>query len=608
MIRITWDKYETAILIEASLKIINKEISRKDGIFEVSNTLRQRAINNGIQIDDKFRNVNGISMQIAMMISLVQEQDSPLHNYSKLFTEMVALYKNDKTSFYSILHQAKKEAGLSENLYYIVDTEGETDVERYEETTSKNELQQYIEILKNRFPRGFRLNDSLDVKKFRRYWNEQYKEELTLDNETIWENIRNITISHGNLSYLPDTMLEQSLKEEILNYIFESFNKDVVAIYYDALYQMFKEKLDSSRINNTEMLITYLKYINDGRYIMRRSCLTKDEDIKIDVSDEVRQYLISCNQPVKTNDIIEKLSHIDGDKIRWALSGHNSYEFVRNKKGEYLHADIVMLTDSELNRIESWISSSIAENDYMGGKELVDLVKTKLPEVFDKYPYLTDLGLRDVIAYKLKEKFSFKSKIISKLGEELKMEKVFAEYALNNVPFTLNQLVSLATDLGTTIYWWSVYENAMRINKNDFVSRNEANFNISATDDAIEQFCSGDFISIKDITLFGGFPDCNFSWNSFLLEYFVMFYSDRFKLLHTMFNKSKPVGAIVRRNSNIETFDDLIIVALAQSNIALNTDNALDYLCESGYLARRSYGNIDVIVNKAKAYRATKGD
>ena len=87
-----------------------------------------------------------------------------------------------------------------------------------------------------------------------------------------------------------------------------------------------------------------------------------------------------------------------------------------------------------------------------------------------------------------------------------------------------------------------------------------------------------------------------------------MFYSDRFKLLHTMFNKSKPVGAIVRRNSEIETFDDLIIVALAQSNIALNTDNALDYLCESGYLARRSYGSIDAIVNKAKAYRATKGE
>ena len=47
MIRISWDKYETAILVEASLKIISKEISRKDGILEVSNTLRQRALNKG---------------------------------------------------------------------------------------------------------------------------------------------------------------------------------------------------------------------------------------------------------------------------------------------------------------------------------------------------------------------------------------------------------------------------------------------------------------------------------------------------------------------------------------------------------------------------------
>ena len=87
-----------------------------------------------------------------------------------------------------------------------------------------------------------------------------------------------------------------------------------------------------------------------------------------------------------------------------------------------------------------------------------------------------------------------------------------------------------------------------------------------------------------------------------------MYFSRKFKLLHTNFNMNSSVGSIVKKNVGIETFDDVIIRALAQSNIALNTDDALNYLCESGFLARRSYGTIDNIVSQAKAYRALKGE
>ena len=54
-VRILWDKYETALLIDACAKIMAGEESRKDAIKRVSTALRKRAVDNvrvrGSQID-----------------------------------------------------------------------------------------------------------------------------------------------------------------------------------------------------------------------------------------------------------------------------------------------------------------------------------------------------------------------------------------------------------------------------------------------------------------------------------------------------------------------------------------------------------------------------
>ena len=60
--RIPWDKYEVVILIDASIKVINKEITKQDAVKKVSLMLRTKAATSGIIIDNIFRNENGISM------------------------------------------------------------------------------------------------------------------------------------------------------------------------------------------------------------------------------------------------------------------------------------------------------------------------------------------------------------------------------------------------------------------------------------------------------------------------------------------------------------------------------------------------------------------
>lgn len=64
-IRIPWDKYEAALLLEYCIKIENRELTRVEAISIVSQILRSRATRNGKKIDDIFRNENGIGMQLS---------------------------------------------------------------------------------------------------------------------------------------------------------------------------------------------------------------------------------------------------------------------------------------------------------------------------------------------------------------------------------------------------------------------------------------------------------------------------------------------------------------------------------------------------------------
>ena len=64
-LRVPWDKYEAALLLNYCIRIEKGEISKAEAISTVSQMLRNRAIRKGYEIDDVFRNENGISMQIS---------------------------------------------------------------------------------------------------------------------------------------------------------------------------------------------------------------------------------------------------------------------------------------------------------------------------------------------------------------------------------------------------------------------------------------------------------------------------------------------------------------------------------------------------------------
>lgn len=106
----TWDKYEVALLVEAHLAI-EKENTKKIEILQVlSETLRRKAINEGMVIDDTFRNLNGMQWQLGFVKCAFGNNSYSSHRPSKMFREIVNMYLYEKERFDEILAEAKRKS------------------------------------------------------------------------------------------------------------------------------------------------------------------------------------------------------------------------------------------------------------------------------------------------------------------------------------------------------------------------------------------------------------------------------------------------------------------------------------------------------------------
>lgn len=103
--RVSWDKYESALLFKAYENIASGENFKVEAL-KLSNTLRRYAVNRGLKTDDIYRNVNGINMHLAQVQYLFTEGKKGLPSSSKATREMYKLYQSNYNDYLSLLKEA----------------------------------------------------------------------------------------------------------------------------------------------------------------------------------------------------------------------------------------------------------------------------------------------------------------------------------------------------------------------------------------------------------------------------------------------------------------------------------------------------------------------
>ncbi|MCI6581572.1 MAG: hypothetical protein MSH15_06305 [Oscillospiraceae bacterium] len=102
-----WSIYEAVILLDGYLESLKKEQPRLRIIKRISRDLRQMAINQGMKIDEVYRNKNGISYQLQSMESAYQGHKVYVRA-TNLFVDTVSVYNNDRNKYNELLETAKK--------------------------------------------------------------------------------------------------------------------------------------------------------------------------------------------------------------------------------------------------------------------------------------------------------------------------------------------------------------------------------------------------------------------------------------------------------------------------------------------------------------------
>lgn len=460
-------------------------------------------------------------------------------------------------------------------------------------------------LLLDEYANGFRLNSSLEMKKFKKKYEVKYGSLPSMTDEQIDWAIRKCGIVHDNRLYCPEKMLDGETKGKLEKYIKDCFQSGKKCLYFEALFSVFSEQFLDHNIYNGDMLKTYLQSVYRGQYYFFSNYLAIDKNATSDPTEEIRNCMVEYGKPIVYEELYRLLPHIPDEKIRFVLN--TTKEFINNGRKQYFHINVFQISEDELDDIAAIIELLIQQNKFISGNELVNAIRIKLPYVLEANSEIADIGIRNALAQLLGSRFSFKGNIISALGVEIEMRDVFSEFSRNTPKFTLDELSKLASDLNTTIYFDYIYENAVRISQNIFVRKDQVAFDISQIDQLLDTFCEGQYIPVRDITNFVAFPDCGYAWNAFLLESFVAEYSKRYCLLHNTYGIKSVSGGIVKRSSGIATMDSLIAVVLADSNCTLKKEPALEHLYDYGYLGMKRYSTIEQVLIDAQTIRNKRG-
>lgn len=105
-----WSPYECALLLEYTQLVLAGKINRIDATHELSEKLRQIAIDNGDTIDEKYRNVGGVSLQMSCMEYLLTDGNQGMNKAGNNFKSTVQIYQENPDVFRAILNKEQADS------------------------------------------------------------------------------------------------------------------------------------------------------------------------------------------------------------------------------------------------------------------------------------------------------------------------------------------------------------------------------------------------------------------------------------------------------------------------------------------------------------------
>jgi len=472
--------------------------------------------------------------------------------------------------------------------------------------SDKDLEKQCIVVVSKYFSRGFKINSVIDTKKFRGFYLKEFGIDLPCNDDLVSDMLVRLCIEYDSGRVMsPNMAISEKALTSILNYIEDSFNKGIVAIYFDSIYNLFENDLIDTNTYNSKILKQVLKFYLDGKYCFKRNYISIDSNTQLDISDEIKELLVCRYTPVSIDEILENFQHLTLGKVRQIL---NMSSFICTNNNYYSHIDCFLFTEEDLVIAENNIKSIMGIQGFVSNKRLYDNFETIF---LSKYNIQSPLCLINVLEHYFSSDFDFSKNIISSKGSDMSTSKILFAYCEGKESFTMDGLVSYADEFSVNLqgaYMSEILRGFIRVNETEFFKKEIINFITEQVDEAIEKFCNNGYAVLASIERFSIFPSVILPWNTYLLESYIINYSERFRIMSNSYSITKCIGAVVDKSFNYTDYDNLLADVLLNNN-ALNindTEDIIEYLYSSGYLAKRRLKSIDNVIEIAKRKQCRK--
>lgn len=646
--RVVWNEHEAVLLVDTYEKVRDGVVSRDKAIVNLSKRLRNRMVLDGIVINEKYRNVAGMDLQLLSLERSVDSYGCLVENnhLSHTFCKIYLLSRNDREAYNAMLSDANMlypeisnevmfsnrslNTKHSYETYEIEQTNSfvneEKDVEYKAsgsfmvespidnslpksnlapishafKTININVEENVLAILAKNFSNGYRLNSLIARKRFAMYYTKEYGKNMDIYDDQMDAIISKVGIVYNGMVYAPSKMIDETTKQSLFDYIENQFANSIVCIYYNVLFEHFSQQFLGQIMVDGEMLRYYLEFYNiENKYHFDEEYFSQEMSVNIDINQVVIDYVKAQGGCVTEDEVSTVFEYLPREKVIEAFSS-NRQKLVLSSMKTRFHIDNFQLEVIDKIVIVDFLSKEIASMQYVTFSELFGKIAEIAPRVIENNIQFTQTGIRSALSCLLSDKFHIIGGFISDYDNSVSAYDAFINLGRGRESFNISEVEVMANDFNVPINFEALAVNNVRVSEDIFVSKDYITFDTELVDKAISRFCQNEFISILDVNTFTAFPECGYRWTPYLLESYLYSYSKTFILKHKAFNKTSVAGAIVRKNSCFTDYLDIMALALANADIPLDEKSSLDFLAQNGYIERRRLNTINEVIRKAE--------
>lgn len=587
-VRIPWDRYEVALLFSIYERIVNgSDISSEAA--KLSADLRALAIKRGVTIDETYRNVNGMKMQIANVQYLFTNGKKGLAGASAMIRQMYELYHTNQSEYQTILKEAIQLMGASTSVEkaFLANT-------REKENVAINLRDRVLFIAAETFPNGIRPASIIDLNKLKRRYAGSFGEDIP-ESADIKAILQKSGVQNGDKVYVLADEQKQSLKNLIRGIYAEGHR----VVYYSELQRLHGDLLESCHLFSAPLMKAvfcdlFPESICKAEWILADGEANDMEEVTRAFGEE----LVLDYQQIKARCPYLTLSAIKGVLSR-------SSRFVWSSAETFAQTDLIQLDPEEITKVQKDVIDQIQADGFYS------LARLPLEESCTLNSRISASAVRDAMFLRyMAAQCSRNGLIATPKGVRATSSQLLEGWCKSQEQFTLAELEEYERELTghhAVLGISAACRCMVRVDHDNFVSDALIDFDVEAADRAIALFAENRIIPITAITSFTSFPDVpGYTWNLYLVESYLRRFSKRFTIDGGPAQMSF-VGGICPASMEFESYEDRLAYAVIQDRVSLNEYSIGRYLTEQKYILRRS-GTVRKVLSKALNLKDCGGD